>query len=149
MKFTYFIIVSEPEFSEYNKYTKEYYDTGESNKEDIYFELRKKNYNGKYNYFNIYSNYNLTEIGCQDNCELCYSFNKDKCITCSNNTFYYDENNDKICKKKNDNDIESEPIESNEKFSDSDFDYCKLKEIIQNNCFEEIILIKPKKYILI
>ena len=48
-------------------------------------------------------------------------------------------------KKKTDNDIESEPIESNEKFSDSDFDYCKLEEIIQNNCFEDITSDKAKE----
>ena len=48
-------------------------------------------------------------------------------------------------KKKTDNDIESEPIESNEKFSDSDFDYCKLEEIIQNNCFDDIKSDKAKE----
>ena len=46
--------------------------------------------------------------------------------------------------KKPDNNIQSEPIENNEKFSDSDFDYCKLEEIIQNNCFEDITSDKAK-----
>ena len=98
-KFQYASVLSEPEFSEYNKYPIEYIDTGKTDKEDEFFENNKKKYIGRYSYYEIFSNYKLTEISCGENCELCYSINLDNCITCKY-SFSYDDYNIKICDNK-------------------------------------------------
>ena len=95
-KFQYASVLTEPEFSEYNKYPIEYNDTGGTNKEDKFFEDNKKNYIGRYSYYEIVLSSELTEIDCGINCELCYSNNHDDCITCKF-SFTYDDNNKKIC----------------------------------------------------
>ena len=118
--FKYASAVSEPEYSEFIQYPKEYHDTGNSKKEDKFFEKQKKNYVGKYSYFELFSDKGLTEIDCGDNCELCYSINKDICLSCKYTSFY-DENNTLICEDK-------PPQPEN----------CSLKGIIDNKCFEEI-----------
>ena len=141
--FKYAMVVSEPEFSEFNKYPKEYYDSGKTDLEEIYFE--NQNYIGKFNYYNICLNHSLTEIGCQNNCDLCEEMNPKICITC-NNTYLY-ENNYKICQDKTiDNDsLYSMEININQSVKinssnneDGNDEHCNLKEIIKNNCFEDI-----------
>ena len=129
-KFKYAVVVSEPKFSEFNNYLKEYYDTGQSNNEENFFENQKKYYIGKYNYYNIFLNINLTEIGCKDDCEICNLNNSEKCITCKEDN--------KTCKLKpseeedSPNSIKSSYINNNE--------FCSFEEIIDNNCFHDITI---------
>ena len=121
-QFKYACVVTEPEYSEFNKYPNEVYDTSQANIEYGYFLTHKKNYIGRYSYFNLSLNFELTEINCIKKCELCYSNDTNMCITCQNK-FYFDENSKKICLSENENE---------KNFS------CSLNEIIQNQCIDEI-----------
>ena len=137
--FKYAVVVSEPEFSEFNKYPKEYNDTG-TNKEENFFE--HQNYIGKYNYYNISLSQNLTEIGCPNKCDLCNQINPEICITC-NNFSYYDENNNKLCELNIINtNSPSAVITIKEKtetiINDSDDLNCSLINIIRNKCSEDL-----------
>jgi len=80
-KFRYACTVSEPEYSEFNKYPENINFTGEVNEEEIYFNSQKTNYLGKYSYYSLYLDKQLTEKDCGENCELCSS-DKSKCYTC-------------------------------------------------------------------
>ena len=80
-KFRYACIVSEPEYSEFNKYPEKINFTGHVNDEDLYFNSQKTNYKGKYSYYSLYLDKQLTEKDCGENCELCSS-DKSKCYTC-------------------------------------------------------------------
>ena len=80
-KFRYACTVSEPEYSEFNKYPEKINFTGGVNEEEKYFESQKTNYLGKYSYYSLYLDKQLTEKDCEENCELC-SFDKSKCFTC-------------------------------------------------------------------
>ena len=93
--FKYASTVSEPDYDEFNKYPILTNDTAteETERENSFFN--KTNYVGKSSKYNLYLENELTEIGCGENCELCYSSNKNKCVTCKNDSFF--ENNEKIC----------------------------------------------------
>ena len=94
-KFRYACTVSEPEYSEFNKYPEKINFTGEINEEELYFDSQKTNYLGKYSYYSLYLDKELTEKDCEDNCELCSS-NKSKCFTCKYSAIILEDK--KICK---------------------------------------------------
>ena len=78
-KIKYAVVVTEPEYSEYNKYPIRINNIGESDNEEDFFY--KKNYIGKYSFYNIILKDKLTEINCENNnCDLCYYNNKTKCV---------------------------------------------------------------------
>ena len=79
--FRYACTVSEPEYSEFNKYPEKTNFTGGTNEEEKYFESQKTNYLGKYSYYSLYLDKKLTEKDCEENCELCL-YDKSKCLTC-------------------------------------------------------------------
>ena len=81
-KIKYASVVTDPEYSEYKNYPIEIIDTGETNKEDKFYENQRKNYIGRYSFYNLKLKYKLTEIDCENNCELCYFENKKKCLSC-------------------------------------------------------------------
>ena len=93
---SYSLIISEPEFNEYNKYPSFIYN------EQI-FEEEKKSfkqslYPGKIGIFTLLIKQKLTTI-CQDNnCNLCLIDNKLYCLICENE--YNFNNNGKICLEK-------------------------------------------------
>ena len=93
--FRYACIVSEPEYSEFNKYPEKINFTGEVNDEIKYFDSQKTNYVGKYSYYSLYLDEVLTEKDCEENCELCSS-DKSKCYTCKYTSRILDDK--KICK---------------------------------------------------
>ena len=77
-KIKYAAVVTEPEYSEYNKYPIKINKIGESDNEEDYFS--RKNYIGKYSFYNIILKDKLTEINCGNiNCVLCYYNNITKC----------------------------------------------------------------------
>ena len=78
---------TEPEYEEYNQYVIESKDTGTSNKENSFFDSQKQVYTGRYSYHYFQLSQELTEEGCNKNCELCYNDNKNKCVTCLNNDY--------------------------------------------------------------
>ena len=92
----YAVVVTEPEYSEYNKYPTEIIDTGVDEKENIFFDNNKNNYIGRYSFYNLTLKYKLTEI-CKNNCELCYYYNNSKCITCQ----YINKNNNECLEECN------------------------------------------------
>ena len=77
----YAVVVTEPEYSEFNKYPVEIIDSGNDKKEENFYDNNKNNYIGRYSFYNFNLKYKLTEI-CQNNCELCYYNDISKCITC-------------------------------------------------------------------
>ena len=86
----------EPEYEEYNSYPIFIEDTGITDKEQNYFESERKSYFGRYSYYNFSLINELTEVGCDEKCQLCYNTNKNKCITCKRNDFDLEEDY-KIC----------------------------------------------------
>ena len=93
-KFRYACTVSEPEYSEFNKYPEKINFTGGVNEENLYFESQKTNYLGKYSYYSLYLDKQLTEKDCEENCELCSS-DKSKCFTCKYSVIILEDK--KIC----------------------------------------------------
>ena len=93
-KFRYACTVSEPEYSEFNNYPEKINFTGEVNEEELYFESQKTNYLGKYSNYSLYLDKQLTEKGCEENCELCSS-DKSKCFTCKYSAIILEDK--KIC----------------------------------------------------
>ena len=73
----YASVLSEPDFEEFKKYPIEILDNGNY---ENYFQ--KKYYIGRYSLYKIYLENKLTQIDCDDNCELCYFNNKRKCLSC-------------------------------------------------------------------
>ena len=108
--FKYASTVSEPDYDEFNKYPILYYDTATGNTEKENFFFEKTNYVGKYSNYYLYLLIELTESGCGSNCELCYSSDKNKCVTCIYD--YYIENNEKICLSEEPQNTENTEIES-------------------------------------
>ena len=76
--FIYAAVVSEPEFSEYNKYPKEFIDTGN---EENFYKNNKKNYVGRYSNYKLISKSELM-VDCEENCELCYTDMPKSCVVC-------------------------------------------------------------------
>ena len=99
-KFTYTIKytcqATEPDYEEYNKYPIYIEDKGTSQKEDYYF--KKNTYIGRNSYYSFILNNELTDEGCNEDCELCYNDNKELCVTCLLGSNIIDGN--KICNKK-------------------------------------------------
>ena len=91
--FKYASTVTEPDYDKFNEYPIYLYDTSETNKENLFFE--RTNYIGKNSYYNLYLEEELTENDCGLNCELCYSSNKNKCVSCIYGS--YISNEGKIC----------------------------------------------------
>ena len=131
-EFIYAAVVTEPDYSEYNKYPFNLFDTGETNKEDEYFEINKKKYVGRYSYYKLFSNYKLTKKECADNCELCLDENNtgsNECVVCKY-SFHFD-NNIKICENsKNLNEINE--------ITNSIVEVCDFDEIINNQCNKQV-----------
>ena len=98
----YASVVSEPEYLEYNKYPIKINYIGEDNKEEEFFDTQKKNYIGKYNYYNIKLSSELSE-NCEDDCALCDTINN-ICITCKYSS---------ICKNNSDNTGELTNVSTN------------------------------------
>ncbi len=89
-KFKYAIVVTEPEYSEYNKYPIEFLDTGVGQKEKNFFDNNKKRYIGRYSFYYLKLKEKLTEK-CDIYCELCLYHNIDECITekdCNTTNFF-------------------------------------------------------------
>jgi len=93
-RFRYACTVTEPEYEEFNKYPEKINFTDEINEEEKYFNSQKTNYTGKYSYYYLYLDKELTEKGCEENCELCSS-DKSKCYTCKYSANILEEK--KIC----------------------------------------------------
>ena len=85
----------EPEYEEYNKYPIYIRDTGTPPEEEYFFE--KKTYLGRNSYYRFLLNNELTDEGCNQNCELCYYENKESCVTCRLGSNIIDGN--KICEE--------------------------------------------------
>ena len=86
-QFKYASVLSEPDFEEFQKYPTEILDDGN------YKNFFQKNYYiGRYSLYKIYLENKLTQIDCDDNCELCFFNNKRKCLTC-----HYINNENKEC----------------------------------------------------
>ena len=83
----YASVLSEPDFEEFQKYPIEILDNGNY---ENYF--RKNYYIGRYSLYKIYLENKLTQIDCDDNCELCYFNDKRKCLSC-----HYINNENKEC----------------------------------------------------
>ena len=92
--FIYASVVTEPEFSEYNKYPKEFTDTGN---EENFYENNKKNYVGRYSNYKLISNSEL-KVDCEENCELCYTDMPNSCVVCKYSSHF--EGDVKICEDK-------------------------------------------------
>ena len=98
-KLKYATVVTEPDYLEYNNYPINVnYIGGNENEEKSFFQ--RKNYIGKYNFYNLKLTDELKEVNCEDNCELCinntnYNYN---CVTCKYSSNI--ENNLKICQNK-------------------------------------------------
>ena len=86
-QFKYASVLSEPDFEEFQKYPIEILDNG---KYENYFQ--KKYYIGRNSLYKIYLENKLTQINCDDNCELCYFSDKRKCLSC-----HYINNENKEC----------------------------------------------------
>ena len=95
--FQYASVVSEPEYSEYNKYPVEFVDSGTTIQEDYFYENNKKNYIGRYSNYKLIINSELT-VDCKENCELCYTDIPNSCIVCKYSSFF--DNDVKICQNK-------------------------------------------------
>ena len=84
-KIKYAAVVMEPEYFQYNQYPIDIAYVGDledSGDEETFYNNNKKNYVGKYSFYNLILNNKLTAIDCEDiNCELCYYSNKAECIT--------------------------------------------------------------------
>ena len=78
---------TEPEYEKYNIYPIYTKDTGTSNKEDTFWESRKKTYTGRHSFYYFLLDNKLTEVGCDELCELCKYSNKNICITCNYDDF--------------------------------------------------------------
>ena len=121
-KIKYAAVVTEPEYSEYNKYPIKINKIGESDDEEDYFS--RKNYIGKYSFYNIILKDKLTETNCENiNCDLCYYNNITKCAYIIIN----DINSDNLT------DINSINI------NDFNNDLNEIKNKIKNNNIENIL----------
>ena len=84
-KIKYAAVVMEPEYFQYNQYPIDIAYVGDledSGDEETFYNNNKKNYVGKYSFYNFILKNKLTAINCEDtNCELCYYNNKAECIT--------------------------------------------------------------------
>ena len=78
-KFKYGVVVTEPNYSEYNKYPVDISYIGENIDEDNYFDANKKRYIGKYSLYYLTLKNQVTER-CDNYCELCYYHNTNECI---------------------------------------------------------------------
>ena len=130
---------TEPEYEDYNKYQESVVDTGLSYDFSYSNYYQKKEYNGRYSYYNISLNYTLTEENCSDSCELCYVVNKNKCVTCKYE--FHALYNYKICCEEITN-INSETNNRNSIMSDTinskENNYKEIK-IIDGVCREELL----------
>ena len=78
---------TEPEYEIYNQYTIDIKDTGISNKEDNFFDSKRRVYTGRYSYYSFSLEKQLIEKGCDNKCQLCVYNDMDKCITCKYNDY--------------------------------------------------------------
>ena len=130
----YAVVVSEPYFSEYNKYPINInYIEGNENDEKSFFN--KKYYIGKYNNFNIILNKELNTKNCNDSCEVCESINIENCVTCKYSSNI--DNEKKKCKENLDNSQSNEYL--------GELEECNSKKFFKNLCEIENI----KKEIII
>ena len=151
-QFKYAVMVSEPTFSEFKANTAEYFDSGDVNKEEELFDNLKTNYIGKSKNYELILNVQLTELNCEENCELCKPIednNAPQCVSCKYSS-HFDENNIKICENntKESEFGETEGVKtdglndknSNEinKDQNKTFEVCTLDEILVNKCSNEI-----------
>ena len=86
----------EPDYEVYNRYPIYINDTETPSEEINYFE--KKTYLGRISYYKFILNNELTDEGCNEECELCYYENKESCVTCRLGSNIIDGN--KICDEK-------------------------------------------------
>ena len=86
----YTCLATEPEYDEYNDYTIAFISTDKT-----IFDSYKKTYYGRNSYYYFTLDYKLTEMGCDQLCELCYYTENSKCVTCSFDFKY--SNDKKIC----------------------------------------------------
>ena len=92
--FKYASVVTEPKFSEFNKYAEVYDGRGD---EEEFYENNKKNYIGRYSNYKLISNYNLKDA-CEEICDLCYTSMPTSCIVCKYSSHF--EGSTKICEEK-------------------------------------------------
>ena len=135
-KIKYACVVTEPEYSEYKNYPQEIIDTGETNKEEQFYESQKKKYIGKYSFYNLNLKYKLTAINCENNCDFCYSENKKKCLSCH----YINKQNNECLAECNANDFfnESCNINNNNEYVKDDM-IKNIKNSIENNNLKPLI----------
>jgi hypothetical protein len=129
--FKYSSVVSESDFSEYNKYPINInYIGGSENEEKLYFH--KNYYIGKTNNYNLILNKEINRINCENNCELCDSNNDEKCITCKylNNIKICKDNIDKTDNTDNKNNKDNIETEKNNEY----FEECYSKNLLNNFC---------------
>ena len=86
----YTCLATEPEYDEYNDYTIAFINTDKT-----IFDSYKKTYYGRNSYYYFTLDYKLTDVGCDQLCELCYYTENSKCVTCSFDFKY--SNDKKIC----------------------------------------------------
>ena len=119
-RFKYAVVVTEPEYSEYNKYPIDVIDSGTNQNEENFFDDNKRRYVGRYSFYNLTLDKKLTE-NCDIECEICNYFNTAECITDCNSTSFFNsicvditKNNAVLIdqmKKKKKNDIQNEILD--------------------------------------
>ena len=97
-KIEYQIIITEQNYEIFNNYTNIINHFYEENSESEYW--KNQLYYGKVNDYNFILNNKILTKGCDDICDICYSDNTYKCITCKNiTTFENDSSSGKKQKK--------------------------------------------------
>ena len=134
-KFKYSLVVTEPNYSEYNNYPIKVIHIGNGNDERAYF--KKKYYFGKYNYYNIILSNELKSKDCEDICELCYSDDISNCVTCKYASLFEFNSKTKICQNDNIDDYSEEIINQKTNSNNEDIGYfkeCNSTYFLNNLC---------------
>ena len=72
-RFKYAVVVTEPEYSEYNQYPIDVIYSGTNQNEEDFFDDNKRRYVGRYSFYNLTLDKQLTE-NCDIECEICNYF---------------------------------------------------------------------------
>ena len=134
---TYTIIITEPDYEEYNKYANLiYYENDEDEKEFFSNYL----YEGKDENFEILISQEITKnCGTENiNCNLCLQNDKSQCLICKYD--YTFNNNMKICKEMKTSLVDNSNEDNND---DDNIIECKIDDIIKGEC-PNIILNEEK-----
>ena len=135
-KLTYGIIVTEPNYEEYNKYPNIIYNENDEDEKDFFSNSL---YEGKVENFEIEINQEITKnCGTQNiNCYLCLQSDKCQCLICKYD--YIFNNNTKICKETKTTEMLTSIVGNNNDDNLQNIIECNNEDIYEGKCPNYII----------